>query len=152
MNLGAQYNRRSLRVPSLLHRTIGENVRSLRRAQRPRMSQERLAALSGLHRNTVAQLESGTADTVKLETLEAIAPHLRVEVHSLLLPAEPVLATDVQRRIDEFMNSEIAGKVEPDEEAHLRGAAWLWGPPPIKAVFHALEAYRAQKSFVDHQK
>ena len=57
---------------------MGEKIRMLRKEQK--MTQDKLAELSGLSRQTVNAIETGNAENVTTGTLEAIAKALGVSV------------------------------------------------------------------------
>lgn len=57
---------------------MGEKIKMLRKKQN--MTQDKLAELSGLSRQTVIAIESGKAENVTTGTLEAIATALGVSV------------------------------------------------------------------------
>lgn len=52
------------------------------------MSQERLAEVAGVHRNTIANLETNRAEGISLRTVEALAKALGV-TRDHLLDEEP---------------------------------------------------------------
>jgi len=64
---------------------LAHNVRGLRRARN--LSQEELAAISGLHRTYVGSVERGERN-VTLSTLEVLASALQVDVIQLLTETE----------------------------------------------------------------
>lgn len=66
-----------------LRDVLARNVRTLR--QERRLSQEQLAAASGLHRTYVGSIERSERN-VSLDSLNALAAGLSTEVWSLLLP------------------------------------------------------------------
>lgn len=75
---------RQLRKPSSrLTRILGVNVRTLRHAKG--VSQEKLAAICGLHRTFIGSVERGERN-VTLSTLEVLAAALKVSVPELLSP------------------------------------------------------------------
>ena len=57
---------------------MGEKIKMLRKAQE--MTQDKLAELSGLSRQTIISIESGKAENVTTGTLEALAKALGVSV------------------------------------------------------------------------
>jgi transcriptional regulator with XRE-family HTH domain len=69
---------------------LGQNVRTLRGKVRPRLSQERLASLAGLHRTEIGKLEHGQVDP-RLLTLHRVAHALNAALEDLLkgLPVPP---------------------------------------------------------------
>jgi transcriptional regulator with XRE-family HTH domain len=70
--------------------TLGRNVRTLREKVRPRLSQERLSEVAGLHRTEIGKLEHGQVDP-RLITLHLVAHALNAELEDLFkgLPAPP---------------------------------------------------------------
>lgn len=56
---------------------FGESIRKIRERKRPKISQEALAELMGMHRNTVALLERGQRNP-SLETIRRLAKALQV--------------------------------------------------------------------------
>lgn len=66
-----------------LRNVLAQNVRALRLASG--MSQEQLAAASGLHRTYVGSIERSERN-VSLDSLSALAAGLSTEVWSLLKP------------------------------------------------------------------
>jgi transcriptional regulator with XRE-family HTH domain len=68
-----------------LNKAFGRVVRGLR--ERAQLSQERLAAMSGLHRTYISILERG-ARSPTLDTIVALARALRRTPHSLVQQAE----------------------------------------------------------------
>lgn len=53
-------------------KALGRNVRTLREAVSPRLSQERLAEITGLHRTEIGKIEQGRVDP-RLMTLHLVA-------------------------------------------------------------------------------
>lgn len=74
---------------------LGSNVRRVRSARTPPLSQERLASAAGLHRNEIHLIERGAIEP-RLSTLVALADGLGVSIDELLggiePPVEPSLA------------------------------------------------------------
>lgn len=66
-----------------LYREIGRGVHRLRTRRQPRMSQEALAAVVGLSRASIANIERGH-HRVQLHVLYDIANALDVQLHDLL--------------------------------------------------------------------
>ncbi len=62
---------------------FGANVRRARSARMPSLSQERLAFITGLHRNEIAKIEQGTIEP-RLSTLLTLAKGLGVSADELL--------------------------------------------------------------------
>jgi transcriptional regulator with XRE-family HTH domain len=73
--------------------SFGSNVRQIRLAKTPPLSQERLASEVGLHRNEIGKIEQGTIEP-RLTTLMILAEGLNVSVDELL----GGLSAPVQRR------------------------------------------------------
>jgi len=69
---------------------LGQNVRTLRKAVRPQLSQERLADLAGLHRTEIGKIEHGKVDP-RLTTLHLVAHVLDTTLDDLIkgLPVPP---------------------------------------------------------------
>jgi transcriptional regulator with XRE-family HTH domain len=63
--------------------TFGRNVRKLREKVRPRLSQERLSEITGLHRTEIGKIEHGQVDP-RLITLHLVAHALNAEPEDLL--------------------------------------------------------------------
>jgi len=66
---------------SNINKDVGFNIRTIR--QERGISQEKLAALAGLHRAYVGQIERGEKN-IGLKNLEKIAKALRVKTKDLL--------------------------------------------------------------------
>jgi transcriptional regulator with XRE-family HTH domain len=71
-------------------KALGQNVRALRTAVSPRLSQERLAEATGLHRTEIGKIEQGRVDP-RLTTLHLVADALNATVDDLVrgLPVPP---------------------------------------------------------------
>jgi transcriptional regulator with XRE-family HTH domain len=71
-------------------KALGQNVRTLRNAIRPRLSQERLAEITGLHRTEIGKIEQGQVDP-RLMTLHLVAHALNATLDDLAkgLPIPP---------------------------------------------------------------
>jgi transcriptional regulator with XRE-family HTH domain len=71
-------------------KALGQNVRTLREAASPRLSQERLADITGLHRTEIGKIEQGKVDP-RLTTLHLVAHALNTRLDDLLneLPVPP---------------------------------------------------------------
>jgi transcriptional regulator with XRE-family HTH domain len=69
---------------------LGRNVRRLREAMYPRLSQERLAQITGLHRTEIGKIEQGRTDP-RLTTLHLVAHALDATLDDLAdgLPVPP---------------------------------------------------------------
>jgi transcriptional regulator with XRE-family HTH domain len=69
---------------------LGRNVRKLREQMSPRLSQERLADITGLHRTEIGKIEQGQVDP-RLTTLHLVAHALDATVDDLAkgLPVPP---------------------------------------------------------------
>jgi transcriptional regulator with XRE-family HTH domain len=71
-------------------KALGQNIRRLRREVSPRLSQERLADVTGLHRTEIGKLQQGKVDP-RLMTLHRVALAFDVTLDDLArgLPAPP---------------------------------------------------------------
>jgi transcriptional regulator with XRE-family HTH domain len=71
-------------------KALGKNVRTLREEVRPRLSQEHLADITGLHRTEIGKIEQGRVDP-RLMTLHLVAHALDVTLDDLAkgLPVPP---------------------------------------------------------------
>lgn len=71
-------------------KALGQNVRALRNEMSPRLSQESLAEIAGLHRTEIGKIEQGQVDP-RLTTLHLVADALDVTLDDLLkgLPVPP---------------------------------------------------------------
>jgi transcriptional regulator with XRE-family HTH domain len=71
-------------------KALGRNVRALREAMSPRLSQERLAEITGLHRTEIGKIEQGQVDP-RLTTLHLVAQALDATLNDLTkgLPVPP---------------------------------------------------------------
>ena len=71
-------------------KAFGKNVRALRTEARPRLSQERLADITGLHRTEIGKIEQGRVD-LRLMTLHRVAHALDAAPEELFkgLPVPP---------------------------------------------------------------
>jgi transcriptional regulator with XRE-family HTH domain len=67
--------------------SFGANVRRLREAREPAVSQERLAVLTGLHRTEIGKIEQGKVEPY-LTTLMALAHGLGASLDDLVLGIE----------------------------------------------------------------
>lgn len=77
------------RPEDALNRAFGETLRKAR--QEARLSQEELAARSGLHRTYVSQLERGQKSP-SLAVIAGLARSLRVSAHEMVREAEELSA------------------------------------------------------------
>lgn len=73
---------------------IGKRVLEFR--NNLKLTQPELAALAGVHRNTVWDLENGRAHTIQIDTLEKVATALGVDVVALVQGAT-VKPSEVQK-------------------------------------------------------
>lgn len=64
--------------------SLGERIGDLRRARRPRLTQEELAAAAYVSVDVIAKLEQGRKQGARLETVQRIARALGVTVGDLL--------------------------------------------------------------------
>ena len=69
-----------------IRRVIGRNVRRIRLAMKPRLSQEDLALDAEMDRTYISAIERGKANPSALK-LERIAKRLNVQVFELVTPA-----------------------------------------------------------------
>jgi transcriptional regulator with XRE-family HTH domain len=71
-------------------KALGHNVRTLREEVSPRLSPERLAEITGLHRTEIGKIEQGRVDP-RLMTLHRVAHALNATLDDLAkgLPAPP---------------------------------------------------------------
>lgn len=71
-------------------KVLGQNVRALRDRVSPRLSQERLAEITGLHRTEIGKIEQGQVDP-RLMTLHRVAHALDTTLDDLVkgLPVPP---------------------------------------------------------------
>lgn len=71
-------------------KALGQNVRTLREKVSPRLSQERLAEITGLHRTEIGKIEQGQVDP-RLMTLHLVAHALNATLDDLAkgLPVPP---------------------------------------------------------------
>lgn len=80
---------------------FGNNVRRARTAGQRGISQEQLAAISGLHRTEIGKIEQGTANP-RLTTLLILADALGVTIDRLVdglgVPVERTPAPSIRRR------------------------------------------------------
>lgn len=76
---------RKLRQKSSLREVLGENVRAYR--ARRRLSQEKLAELSGSHQTYISAIELGTS-SASVDVIERIAAALNVPAWRLLRPED----------------------------------------------------------------
>jgi transcriptional regulator with XRE-family HTH domain len=69
---------------------LGQNVRTLREEVSPRLSQERLADIAGLHRTEIGKIEQGQVNP-RLMTLHLVAHALNATLDDLVkgLPVPP---------------------------------------------------------------
>jgi transcriptional regulator with XRE-family HTH domain len=134
-------------VATLLTKVIGRNVRRLRKAAKPKITQDELAARAGVHRNTIVFLENDTLEGIQSTTIESIAAALGVDPQDLLLPDEGELPDDVEASLKSFYDSGVGGPYSDDEKAKLRRAAQAakWGALTNKGWLFALEAIRDGK-------
>ena len=71
-----------------IRRQIGRNVRRIRLAIRPKLSQENLALEADIDRTYISGIERGVANPSAL-MLARISKRLGVEVHDLVAPVAP---------------------------------------------------------------
>jgi transcriptional regulator with XRE-family HTH domain len=71
-------------------KAFGKNIRTLREEVRPRLSQERLADITGLHRTEIGKIEQGRVNP-RLMTLHLVAHALNATLDDLAkgLPVPP---------------------------------------------------------------
>jgi transcriptional regulator with XRE-family HTH domain len=71
-------------------KALGQNVRLLRERASPKLSQERLADITGLHRTEIGKIEQGRVDP-RLMTLHLVAHALNARLDDLVkgLPVPP---------------------------------------------------------------
>lgn len=132
------------RVPQDLVRVVAANVHRIRKGER-KMSMEELGERTGLHRNTIAQLETEQPGDLQFSTVVALADALDVDVGELLARDDGPDVLAVERSLREFLTSSLAADVSPDEKKALRRMHWPWGAPTLKGWFHALEILRSTR-------
>ncbi len=141
-NMLSMPNSTSLEEAPPIISIVGANVRRLRKAAK--LTQTALANKAGLHLNTINFIELARIDTLKLDTLEAIAHALEVDVSELtkhvgVSPAEPIVRA--------FLESPWAkvARVTEDEERWLLSIPslqWLGSRIDEEAVYQILLARR----------
>lgn len=77
-----------------LEETIGQKIRQLRRKHVPELSQEKLAEMAGLSRQTIYEIEKGKSKRVMFSSIAKVADALSVSLNdiynaSMLVAEEP---------------------------------------------------------------
>lgn len=88
---------------------IGENIRTARRSRK--LSQEKLAELSGLSTNHISKIERGRT-SVKLKTMICICETLDIPLETVIYGREEDLQYNAERKFDKLHKNMLA--------AHLR--------------------------------
>ncbi len=118
-------------------KAVARNVRDLR--TRRGLSRERLADLAGVHKNTIAGIESGDSNAT-IEKLEALAIALGVTAKQLLYsPAQETVES-----LGRFLRSDGGrrAKITPEEEARLAQLGIDYGAPSDRGWTLLLEGIR----------
>lgn len=128
-------------------RVFAENLRRLRLAAK--LTQEGLADASGVARSTIADYERGSARTVQLDTVEALAGALKCAPEDLIreLPQGSVVVADL---LDAYLERwEKIDQPTKRELAWLRGlptSFWFGGEPTPDSVHDLLAHYRKRRA------
>jgi transcriptional regulator with XRE-family HTH domain len=131
------------RMPAALMAILAANLRRLRGLART--SQQQLANVAGIHRNTIARIELQEMQTIDLETAVRLAQALNVAVDDLIAPPHEQPA-NVRESLGRFLASDFALSVSEDERRMLETLAWPWGAPTPEGWYHALQAIRVSKT------
>lgn len=134
---------------------LGPNLKRLREAHVPKLSQAKLAQMAGLDRSVIARLESGMRSGATLDTIEALARALGVTAAELVGPGEPDAAergvAEIQPLIDRFEAQERGPaprvRATPEEIAWLRSRPWVFWrdmPPTLDTLEYLVQAYRSR--------
>ncbi len=125
---------------------IAANIKERRAAFDPPLSQAGLAAKAGVHVNTVAFVESGRTENVRIDTLALLAKALECTVEDLLkLPSG---ASPIAPFVRDFLASPLANlaALTPEERRWLETAppiSWLGGKPDPAAIYFLVLARRS---------
>jgi len=95
-----------------LREVIGSNVKRYRKAAG--LTQPALGQLCGLHKNTILNIEKGGTESVQLESLEAIARALRIDVDELF--RAPVSEGDLPELVNRYRSSPWAQIDKPSDD------------------------------------
>lgn len=125
---------------------IGKNVRTLR--EKASISQYKLAAASGVSRDTIAKIESGRTRSITLDTMEKLATGLGADVDDLLHFETRTEAA--KAFVEEFLASDYARDLAiTDEEREwllgLDEVTFMGRQPTPKAISLLVEALRNTK-------
>ena len=126
-----------------LREVIGSNVKRYRKAAG--LTQPALGQLCGLHKNTILNIEKGGTESVQLESLEAIARALRIDVDELF--RAPVSEGDLPELVNRYRSSPWAQIDKPSDDELVElvtsGALRAIGTDADEeAVHHLLLAFR----------
>src|SRR5262245_54705172 len=106
--------RRRLKVPGKVEvfMSVGDRLKSAREARG--LTQHALADLAGLSQSQVSQLESASRDNPAVSTIEKLEAAMRMLPGSIML--EPV----DDPTLEDFLRSDVAKDVTPEERDRLR--------------------------------
>ena len=125
---------------------VGVNLLRLRK--QAGLSQEKLAERSGVHRVTIASIESGEHGEPDFGTIDKLARGLAVRVADLTEGATD--STPIAEALDTFKSSPWGQIDRPseNEEKTLRelpGSTWINIQPTPETIHHMLLALRASR-------
>jgi transcriptional regulator with XRE-family HTH domain len=133
--------------PGRKDRVVGKNVARIRNARtNPKMSQAALAAVAGVSRSTIANLESGYSGNPEYDTVKALAGALGVS--PLELYAGAAGSTPVEPLVDALEASPLGAQLAmtAGERSWLRGLGTLdFGgvSPTVQSLYFMVLARRA---------
>lgn len=121
---------------------VGQNVKLLREARD--WSQEYLAEKSGVHRVTIAKLETGGQEGVSTANLGALADALGVTTDSL---REPMGTSPIAHLVPQLEASGLLAPPLTDEERkwllRLPAVVWKGMSPNVATLYKMVDALRS---------
>jgi transcriptional regulator with XRE-family HTH domain len=130
--------------------SLGETIRRLRKARR--LTQEKLAARAGVHKNTINFIETGRIKNVESVTLAAVAGALEVDVAEL--HSSKLSTTRTDPLVDAYLQSpwsmiDRPTKAEIDWLRRTPTVAWIGeipDPHDGEVVHLILSAHRRTRN------
>lgn len=123
---------------------FGVNLRRLREAVRPKLTQAELGRRVGKNQATISNLETGETQYPSADLARQLAEELAVPLEEFWRPVDEPGPSEAET-LQEFLQSPIGRKLGPEQQAKLRRAGWILRRPTAVSWQHLWEAIRAEE-------
>jgi transcriptional regulator with XRE-family HTH domain len=126
---------------------FGLNLRRLREASTPKVTQGEIGAAAGLEQSSISQLERGEIQYPSADAAMKMAQFFRVPIEEFWAPVDEP-GPEPHETLREFLDSPIGKRLSPEDRAELRRAGWVLRKPTVAAwqrLWDALEEGRRQQ-------